>query len=76
MNAKTEGIIFALTQIAKMENKVAKTCMDDGDIALGVHVMTVARIMIDAAALIERQAQKIKALEIPLSHNRPTETEQ
>ncbi|EHL6318797.1 hypothetical protein IGG09_000698 [Escherichia coli] len=62
MNAKEEGIIFGLKEIAKVENETSKACINAGDIGLGIYAMTAAKLITEAVSIIEQQAREIKAL--------------
>ncbi|EPC4383156.1 hypothetical protein ACRZS8_004811, partial [Escherichia coli] len=62
MNAKEEGIIFGLKEIAKVENETSKASINAGDIGLGIYAMTAAKLITEAVSIIEQQAREIKAL--------------
>ncbi|EEW4357093.1 hypothetical protein D9M08_05255 [Escherichia albertii] len=62
MNAKEEGIIFGLKEIAEVENEAAKAFINAGNIGIGMYAMTAAKLITEAVSIIEQQARDIKAL--------------
>lgn len=62
MNAREEGIISTLKDIAKMEDIMAKEAMEDGEHMFTIHALTIAKITTDAAEIIEKQSKEIDEL--------------